>query len=139
MSGVDQHVSETPGSKPARASRRRGPSRPVRVHDKRTSEARNYAEAVERLTAHLGGKVSATQAFLIERAAMLSIHMVRMDRRAFADGAMSEADQRCYLAWSNSLTRTMAQLGLQGAKAQPKTLADIAAEIARQRQPDAAA
>ncbi|WP_181377981.1 hypothetical protein [Teichococcus aestuarii] len=46
---------------------------------------------------------------------------------------MTEYDSRTYLAWSNTLTRTLRQLRLEGkALGPPKTLAEYAAERATQ-------
>jgi hypothetical protein len=36
-----------------------------------------------------------------------------MDRRSADAGAMSEHDANCYLAWSKSLARVMARIGVQ--------------------------
>ena len=45
---------------------------------------------------------------------------------------MSERDSRMYLAWSNTLTRTLRILGLKGPKAhRAPTLAEIAARHAK--------
>lgn len=56
---------------------------------------------------------------LIERACQLTLRIADMDRR------FAETDSRTYLAWSNSLTRTLAQLGVQGATAEkPPSLQD---------------
>jgi hypothetical protein len=64
------------------------------------------------LVAHVGGRPSATQQALIDRAAMLTLHIARMDQRAMEQGEFSEWASRQYLAWSNTLNRTMAALGI---------------------------
>ena len=71
---------------------------------------------------HLGGKPSATQRMLIERAATLALHVEMLDRKVNEGGLMTELDSRTYLAWSNSLTRTLRELGLQGAPSRPADL-----------------
>ena len=76
------------------------------------------------LTAHLGGKPSATQAVLIERASMLTVQLALMDAKHLA-GVTTEHDARQHLAWNNALTRLMRQLGLKGPAERPRTLAEI--------------
>ena len=66
------------------------------------------------LTAHVGGKPSATQSILIERGAVLSLQIAMLDAK-HAAGGLTPHDQREYLAWCNALTRLMRQLGLKGA------------------------
>jgi hypothetical protein len=79
----------------------------------------------EDLTRHVGNP-SAVQRALIDRAAMLTLHVALFDARALEAGGLSERDARQYLAYSNSLTRTMAQLGIRGgADRAPTTPADL--------------
>lgn len=92
--------------------------------DKRTREARLLAEVRADLTAHVGGSPSATQRRMIERAAWLSLHVAQLDAKAAEGGAMTPHDTRTYLAWSNTLTRLLRQLGMKGAAAKPRSLAD---------------
>jgi hypothetical protein len=67
------------------------------------------------LRAHVGGKPSIVQQTLIERACQLQIRIAMMDRD-FANGfQQTEHDSRTYLAWSNSLTRTLRELGIEAA------------------------
>ena len=80
--------------------------------DGRSREARLLRRVRSELTAHVGGKPSATQRMLIERAATLALHVETLDRKVLEGGVMSEHDSRTYLAWSNSLTRTLRELGL---------------------------
>ena len=54
---------------------------------------------------------------------MLSLRLAMMDAKQ-ADGVLSERDGREYLAWTNTLTRLMRQLGMTGAAARPKSLAE---------------
>jgi hypothetical protein len=65
-----------------------------------------------RLTKALGGNLNEVQKMLIDRAAMLSLRIDLMDKQALRDGVMSEKNGREYLAWTNSLTRLMRQLGV---------------------------
>ncbi len=92
-------------------------SRRLRVTDGRTSEAKLIDQVRVDLTTHVGGKPTATQRLLIDRAAMLTFQVHMMDRQALKDGAMSEHTCRQYLAWSNTLTRTLTALGLEAGRA----------------------
>lgn len=89
----------------------------LRLTDGRTSEAQLIAKVRAELTAHVGGKPTAAQRMLIDRAAMLSLQVYLMDRQALRDGTMSEHTCRQYLAWSNTLTRTLTALGLEAGRA----------------------
>lgn len=92
--------------------------------DGRTREARIMRAARDELTAHVGGKPSATQRALIERAATLTLRVAQLDAKAADAGAMSDHASKQYLAWSNSLTRTLRELGLKPAAEKPPSLAD---------------
>lgn len=90
--------------------------------DGRRREARLMQGVVAELTAHVGGNPSATQRALIGRAAWLTLHMALMDNRAIeAPSGLSERDSRTYLAWSNTLARTLRQLGMKGEAQKPLT------------------
>jgi hypothetical protein len=125
----------SPGTQPA-ASRQRSTaerhrkdtySRPVRMAGvtTRTSEGRLIRDIRRDLIKHVGDAPSATQRALIERAVMLTVQLSRMDAKALRDGAMSDHASREYLAWSNTLTRTMKALGMKGPAPKAKTLAEI--------------
>lgn len=100
--------------------------------DGRRREARLMQTVRDELTEHVGGNPSATQKALIERAAWLTLHVSLMDQKLMeqGDGAtLSERDSRQYLAWSNSLTRTIRQLGVTDGGAKPKRkLSDLIAD-----------
>ena len=85
----------------------------------KSREGRLIKEVRAELLGHVGGAPSATQRALVERCVMLSVHLARMDTKALAAGAMSDHASREYLAWSNTLTRTLRQLGLKGEAAKP--------------------
>jgi hypothetical protein len=85
--------------------------------DQRTKEARLMRGTRAALTAHVGGKPSAVQRTLIERACQLQIRIAMMDRDFAAGCVQTEHDSRTYLAWSNSLTRTLRALGVNEAPA----------------------
>ena len=105
------------------------PSRPGALTrlDGRSREARLLRDTRAELAAHVGGKPSATQTALITRAAMLTLYLARMDAKAMETGAMSDHATREYLAWSNTLTRTMRQLGLKGIAEKAPSLSEIIA------------
>lgn len=89
----------------------------------RTREGRILKMVRAELSAHVGGKPSATQNVLIERAAMLTLRIGMMDATN-PDGRLTERDAREYLAWTNTLTRLMRQLGMQSAAQRPPSLAE---------------
>jgi hypothetical protein len=98
--------------------RKIGPhSRPdkLQIVDGRLAEGKLMARVREDLTQHLGGKPTAPQRILIDRVAALSLRLHLMDRESARSGGMSERNSRQYLAWSNSLTRTLALIGLAAA------------------------
>lgn len=84
------------------------------------------------LIAHLGGRPSVVQQTLIERACQLQIRLAMMDRAFAASGVQSDHDSRTYLAWSNSLTRTMRELGVKGVAERQPNLKDYLAGRAAQ-------
>lgn len=96
--------------------------------DGRTREARLMQQVRKELTDHVGGSPSATQRALIERAVNISVRLAVMDQRFAETKTQTEHDSRTYLAWSNSLTRTMRSLGLKGASNRTPTLADYLAQ-----------
>ena len=81
--------------------------------DRRTREARLLEATGAALVAHLGGSPSAVERALIDRIALLTLHVSMFDRRALAAGSLSERDSRAYLAYSNSLSRALARLGIK--------------------------
>jgi hypothetical protein len=100
--------------------RKLGPhSRPnkLQIVDGRRAEGKLMARVRAELTQHLGGKPTAPQRILIDRAAALSLRLHLMDRESTRSGEMTERNGRQYLAWSNSLTRVLNQIGLAAAPA----------------------
>lgn len=92
--------------------------------DGRTREGRLARQARADLTAHVGGRPSAVQRVLIDRAVQLTLHVARLDIRLAERGEMSEHAAREYLAWSNTLTRTLRELGLRPAAERAPSLAE---------------
>ncbi len=81
--------------------------------DRRTKEGRCLAQARLGLIEHLGGEANLTnpQRALIERCAMLQLRCAVLDKKVL-DGTFSEYDAKTYLAFSNSLRRSLESLGL---------------------------
>ena len=120
---------------------RRGPlgaySAAIRIAqgiDGRTREGRLLIATRRALTAHLGGedRLSAPQLALVERCSMLQLRIAALDARIL-DGSFTEYDAKTYLAFSNSLTRTMVALGLEPASTPQPSLSDVLADIAHCR------
>jgi hypothetical protein len=100
--------------------------------DGRSKEALYMKRVRLELTAHVGAP-SPVQRQLIERAAMLTLHVALFDAKALEAGGLSERDSRQYLAYSNSLSRTLTQLGLKATAAKPPSLAEHIAQRAAER------
>lgn len=81
--------------------------------DQRSREYRLLRRFREELVAHVGGKPSVVETALIERAAQLQLRLAIFDAKFVEKGEMTDHDARTYLAWSNSLTRTLGELGLE--------------------------
>jgi hypothetical protein len=94
--------------------------------DGRSREGRLVRSMRAALFEHLGGeaRLSAPQRAMVERCAMLQLRCAVLDGKML-DGTFSEYDAKTYLAFSNSLSRTLAALGLQPATAKVPTLADL--------------
>jgi hypothetical protein len=82
--------------------------------DGRSKEARLLRSLRAELTAHVGGTPTPTQRVLIDQAVQLQLRIALMDADGVTtDSILSERNTRQYLAWANSLTRIMRQLGLK--------------------------
>ncbi len=79
--------------------------------DRRSHEARLIRAFREELTAHVGGKPTATQRVLIDRAAVLQLRLALMDRASLTTPGMTEKNGREYVCWTNALTRVLTALG----------------------------
>lgn len=107
--------------------RRAGPYSRLSVLNKldgRTRAARLAKDVRKSLTAHIGGRPSATQKMLIERAVQLTIRITAMDSKFAETGLQTEHDSRTYLAWSANLARVLRDLGMEGAAQRTPTLAE---------------
>ncbi|HEV2161185.1 MAG TPA: hypothetical protein VGR52_02965 [Stellaceae bacterium] len=87
------------------------------------------------LIEHIGGAPNAIQRQLIARAARLALYVEIMDERSLAAGGMSDRDSASYLAWSNSLRRTLQALGVNETGTKRRTtLADYLSQKTSRRQ-----
>src|SRR5438105_1389891 len=93
-------------------------SRPHRLIklDGRTKEAALMRSLRKELTQHVGGNPSAVARALIERCCWLQLRISLLDRKIASGRDLTEIDSNTYLAWQNSLVRTLARLGLDPAK-----------------------
>jgi hypothetical protein len=64
------------------------------------------------------------------RAPVLTQHLAHLPRRAEIEGGLSEHATRVFLAWQNTLTRTLQAIGLQPAVAPAASLSDYLASRA---------
>ena len=112
-----------------RAKRRIGPAtQPARwaQHDARTREAKLVETVRRELIRHVGGSPTIAERLLLDRCAMLTLHITRLDARALEEGGFSSHATREYLAWTNTLRRSLCALGLKGvADGAPASLDDL--------------
>ena len=129
-----QHAMTELSNTPAHDRRPIGPhSRRIALGklDGRRRESKLMRELTAELTAHVGGKPSAVQRRLIERATVLHLRLVLMDAAAEPGGGMSERNAREYVCWHNAYIRTLRELGMKGAPERGPSLADhLAAKAA---------
>jgi hypothetical protein len=74
------------------------------------------------LVRHVGGRPSATQRMLIERAATLTGYLARLDGEALSPAGMSDHRRREYLAADGALRRLLREIGTKGVTEQPPSL-----------------
>ena len=109
--------------------------------DGRSREGRFLRAYAAMLVEHCGGHPSIVQRALISRAARLALHLELMDERALAENrGFGPTDHHFYIAWSNSLGRLLAKLGLNPAPQAPQDpMERLRRHLAgRQRRDDAA-
>ena len=104
----------TPVSAPFSRALRRG------AIDNRSREGRFLAAARHRLIQHLGGDLSAAQLVLVDRIACFLL-----DQRIASGADWGGNDRKCYLAFSNSLVRSLREIGLEGSAAREPSLAEV--------------
>ncbi len=90
----------------------------------RTAEGRRLREFRQGLIDHLGGQPNTVQLTLVDRATVLMHHLNHLDRRAEIEGGLSEHSTRVFLAWQNTLTRTLQAIGLHPAPPSPGAAVD---------------
>ena len=99
--------------------------------DRRTKEA-GYIEWVRHdLTQAVGGSPSIPQKMLIERAAVLSLRLAKIDQKIIDDADLTLHDNNFVIAWTNALRRVLQALGIDGPTAPPvAAMSDVGAEPA---------
>ena len=80
---------------------------------------------------HVGGAPSPAQLMLIDRVAWLSVYLGRLNAKIAAGDALAEHAGREYLAWSNTIARTLNVLGLRSVSPKARSLEEILADHAR--------
>lgn len=94
-----------------------------------TREGELYRRVARDLRAQIGGKPTAAQELLIGRIAWLQLHMAKIDERAMKDGGLSAHATREYLAWHNTIARSLSMLGLNAAEDKTQSPDDVLREI----------
>lgn len=105
--------------------------------DRRTKPGMHFQAIVADLTKHVGGQPNPVQQALIQRAAWLSVRVAVFDKRFASTREMTERETNTYLAWSNTLARTIRMLGLKDVASKPASIADYIASKKRSRSTDA--
>src|SRR5690242_4027122 len=93
--------------------------------DGRSREGRFLAAYEAMLLQHCGSSPSTVQREIIRRCARLALHLELQDEKLMAGEPPTDFAGRQYLAWSNTLTRSLRLLGLQGPPQSGPTLAEI--------------
>jgi hypothetical protein len=112
--------------------------------DGRTRQFQFVERARAELTSYLGDKApDPLQKQLIERASMLMLRLAMLDNRPIKDGGQkfTRHDSDVYLAWSNTLRRTLELLGnisrgkpekpqpANGSRSRGRTIVDLMAQL----------
>jgi hypothetical protein len=102
--------------------------------DYRTNEGLLVKHIRSDLIKHVGGNPNPVQRAIIERCVWLSLRLALLDRKLASGRDFTEIDSNVYLAWSNTLTRTIARLQpANGSSPSPNgqsAISDIMEEIA---------
>lgn len=99
--------------------------------DKRSAPALFLKRQREALTKQVG-KPTPAETVLIERCCFLLLRLAQLDAKLASD-TLTARDNNYYLAWSNTLTRALARLGLKAAPQKTETPAEVMARIRRNR------
>ena len=78
--------------------------------DGRTREAAILSRVRADLTEHMGGNPNIVQKMLIERCAWLAVRLALLDKKIERGEGFTQIDSNTYLAWHNSLVRTLDRL-----------------------------
>jgi hypothetical protein len=101
--------------------------------DLRSKAGRAARELKAALLRHVGRRPTGAQIAMIEQLIQLKLRLAIMDQHFVASGFLHNMhDSRQYLAWSNSFTRGLRLLGLDGISEAPITLAEALAAGAPQ-------
>ncbi len=97
-------------------------SRPLALAklDGRTREAALMRRVRAELTAHVGGSPTFPQRLLIERCAVLSLRLAKIDEAILAGDQLTLHDNQHAIAWHNALRRSLDALGLEPAASPPE-------------------
>ena len=101
----------------------------------RTGEGKRLREFRAGLIRHLGGSPSFTQQALIDRCVVLQGQLSAMDRKAAAEGGISQHQTKVYLAWDGALRRALIALGLTSSPAPASTSAKLPPSRGQARPP----
>jgi hypothetical protein len=98
--------------------------------DGRTREAEVLRRVRADLTNNIG-QPNVVQQMLIERCAWLSVRIAMLDRKIEKGESFTQVDSNTYLAWHNSLVRTLARLGIKrpDSSSTPPALTRVLAEM----------
>jgi hypothetical protein len=99
--------------------------------DKRSREYRLMRQVRDDLTDHIGGQPTAVQRMLIERAVILSLRLALLDQKIVDGRLLTTMDNNQYLAWSNSLVRTLRELGVKPPNTDPNDPTDAFPGVSR--------
>jgi hypothetical protein len=101
--------------------------------DGRSREGKFLRTYEHMLTVHVGGEPSRVQTELIRRAARVALRLELMDEESLLKPGISERQSRYYLAWHNTLVRTLREIGVVAAGDRAGTLEDLMARTAAER------
>lgn len=90
----------------------------------RSKEARLFRIIRRELIDHIGGNPSAAERHLIDRCAMLQVHLAKQDERLLNGADITQNYSNQYLAWANSVSRMLQAIGLKAPSAKEMTAAD---------------
>jgi hypothetical protein len=82
--------------------------------DGRSWQYKYFRAKCSELEAHLSGNLTYIQRQMVERCAWLQLKLTMLDLRLAKDGGrnFTQQDNNVYLAWHNSLARTLSLLGV---------------------------